>query len=151
VGLGLAHAVLLRDIDEHGALAVYTVLLAVWAGDAAAYFGGLLLGRHKLAPTVSPGKTWEGLIAGTLATIAVTFIALYEQSFLSIPESLALGAVIAIVAPLGDLFESALKRDAEVKDSGRLLGGHGGVLDRIDALLFTFAAAFYVIAAFGAA
>ena len=151
VGLGLAHALLLRDIDEHGALAVYTVLLAVWAGDAAAYFGGLLLGRHKLAPTVSPGKTWEGLIAGTLATIAVTFIALYEQSFLSIPESLALGAVIAIVAPLGDLFESALKRDAEVKDSGRLLGGHGGVLDRIDALLFTFAAAFYVIAAFGAA
>jgi phosphatidate cytidylyltransferase len=151
IGLGLAHALLLRDIDEHGVLAVYTVLLAVWAGDAAAYFVGRLIGRHKLAPTVSPGKSWEGLIAGTVATVAVTFIAVYEQSFLTIAESLVLGVVIAIVAPLGDLFESALKRDADVKDSGRLLGGHGGVLDRIDALLFAWVAAYYVVVAFGAA
>jgi phosphatidate cytidylyltransferase len=151
IGLGLAHALLLRDIEAHGVLAVYTVLLAVWAGDAAAFFIGLLFGRHKLAPTVSPGKTWEGLIAGTVATIGVTFIALYEEDFLSIPESLVLGAVIAIAAPLGDLFESALKRDAEVKDSGRLLAGHGGVLDRIDALLFAWVAAYYVVVAFGAA
>ncbi|HEY7148987.1 MAG TPA: phosphatidate cytidylyltransferase [Gaiellaceae bacterium] len=148
VAVGLAHALLLRDLDDHGVLAIYTVILAVWAGDAGAYFIGLLFGRHKLAPTVSPGKTWEGLIAGTAATIAVTFIALYKQSFLSIPESLALGAVIAVAAPLGDLFESALKRDADVKDSGRLLGGHGGVLDRIDALLFAWVAAYYVILAF---
>ena len=151
IGLGLAHALLLRDIDEHGVLAVLTVLLAVWAGDAGAYFIGLLFGRHKLAPTVSPGKTWEGLIAGIVATIGVTFLALYEANFLSIPESLVLGAVIAIAAPLGDLFESALKRDADVKDSGRLLAGHGGVLDRIDALLFAWVAAYYVIVAFGAA
>jgi phosphatidate cytidylyltransferase len=151
IGLGLAHALLLRDIDEHGVLAVYTVLLAVWAGDAAAYFVGRLVGRHKLAPTVSPGKSWEGLIAGTVATVAVTFIAVYEQSFLTIAESLVLGVVIATVAPLGDLFESALKRDADVKDSGRLLGGHGGVLDRIDALLFAWVAAYYVVVAFGAA
>jgi phosphatidate cytidylyltransferase len=149
IGLGLAYALLLRDIDEHGVLALYTVVLAVWAGDAAAYFVGLLFGRHKLAPTVSPGKTWEGLAAGTVATIAVTFIALYKQDFLSIPESLVLGAAIAIAAPLGDLFESALKRDADVKDSGRLLGGHGGVLDRIDALLFAWVASYYVVAAFG--
>jgi phosphatidate cytidylyltransferase len=151
IGLGLAHALLLRDIDEHGVLAVYTVLLAVWAGDAAAYFVGRLVGRHKLAPTVSPGKSWEGLIAGTVATVAVTFVAVYEQSFLTIPESLVLGVVIAVVAPLGDLFESALKRDADVKDSGRLLGGHGGVLDRVDALLFAWVAAYYVVVAFGAA
>ncbi len=151
IGLGLAHALLLRDIDEHGVLAVFTVLLAVWAGDAGAYFIGLLFGRHKLAPTVSPGKTWEGLIAGIVATIGVTFLALYEANFLSIPESLVLGAVIAIAAPLGDLFESALKRDADVKDSGRLLAGHGGVLDRIDALLFAWVAAYYVVVAFGAA
>jgi phosphatidate cytidylyltransferase len=151
IGLGLAHALLLRDIDEHGVLAVLTVLLAVWAGDAGAYFIGLLFGRHKLAPTVSPGKTWEGLIAGILATIGVTFLALYEANFLSIPESLVLGVVIAIAAPLGDLFESALKRDADVKDSGRLLAGHGGMLDRIDALLFAWVAAYYVVVAFGAA
>jgi phosphatidate cytidylyltransferase len=149
IGLGLAYALLLRDIDEHGVLALYTVVLAVWAGDSAAFLIGLLVGRHKLAPTVSPGKTWEGLIAGTVATVAVTFIALYESNFLSIPESLVLGAVIAIAAPLGDLFESALKRDADVKDSGRLLAGHGGVLDRIDALLFAWVAAYYVVAAFG--
>jgi phosphatidate cytidylyltransferase len=147
IGLGLAYALLLRDID--GVLALYTVVLAVWAGDAAAYFIGLLFGRHKLAPTVSPGKTWEGLVAGTVATIAVTFIALYKQDFLSIPESLVLGLAIAIAAPLGDLFESALKRDADVKDSGRLLAGHGGVLDRIDALLFAWVASYYVVAAFG--
>lgn len=151
IGLGLAHALLLRDIDEHGVLAVFTVLLAVWAGDAGAYFIGLLFGRHKLAPTVSPGKTWEGLIAGIVATIGVTFLALYEANFLSIPESLVLGAVIAVAAPLGDLFESALKRDADVKDSGRLLAGHGGMLDRIDALFFAWVAAYYVVVAFGAA
>jgi phosphatidate cytidylyltransferase len=149
IGLGLAYALLLRDIDEHGVLALYTVVLAVWAGDAAAYFIGLLLGRHKLAPTVSPGKTWEGLIAGTVATIAVTFIVLYKQHLLSISGSLALGAAIAISAPLGDLFESALKRDADVKDSGRLLAGHGGILDRLDALLFAWVATYYVVAAFG--
>jgi phosphatidate cytidylyltransferase len=151
LGLGLAHAVLLRDLDEHGVLAAYTVLLAVWAGDAAAFFVGFLLGRHKLAPSISPGKTWEGLIAGTAATIAVTFVALYKQGFLSIPQSLALGVVIAVVAPLGDLFESAIKRDMEVKDSSRLLAGHGGLLDRLDALLFSWVAAYYVIAAFGQA
>ena len=148
IAVGLAHALLLRGLDDHGVLAIYAVILAVWAGDAGAYFIGLLFGRHKLAPTVSPGKTWEGLAAGTVATIAVTFVALYKQDFLSIPESLALGAVIAVVAPLGDLFESALKRDADVKDSGRLLGGHGGVLDRIDALLFAWVASYYVVIAF---
>jgi phosphatidate cytidylyltransferase len=151
IGLGLAHAVLLRDIADHGVLAAYTVLLAVWAGDVAAFFIGLLFGRHKLAPSVSPGKTWEGLIAGTAATIGVTFIALYKSNFLSIPESLALGVVIAVVAPLGDLFESALKRDMDVKDSSNLLAGHGGLLDRLDALLLSWIAAYYVIAAFGQA
>src|SRR6185312_9519924 len=114
IAVGLAHALLMRDLDEHGVLAIFTVILAVWAGDAGAYFIGLLFGRHKLAPTVSPGKTWEGLAAGIVATVGVTFIALYKQGFLTIPESLALGAVIAVAAPLGDLFESAIKRDADV-------------------------------------
>jgi phosphatidate cytidylyltransferase len=147
IALGLGHLLLLRDVPEHGRLAVFTVLLAVFADDTAAYLVGRLLGRHKLAPSLSPGKTWEGFVAGTLAAIAVAFFALYEQDFLSIPESIALGAAVALAGAAGDLFESAIKRDLQVKDSGQLLGGHGGMLDRIDSLLFASVAAFYVVLA----
>jgi phosphatidate cytidylyltransferase len=149
IALGLAHALLLRAIPDHGRLAVFTILLAVFAADAAAYFTGILIGRHKLAPTISPGKTWEGLAGGTVAAILVPFFALYHQHFLTIGESVALGVVIAVVAPLGDLFESAVKRDMNVKDTGRLLAGHGGMLDRIDALLFASIASYYLVRAFG--
>ena len=153
VGLGLAHVLLLRDIspDKHGRLAAFTVLLAVWAGDTAAFFAGRLVGRHKLAPALSPGKTWEGFVAGTIATIFVAFVALYKQDYVSVGESIALGAVIAVAAPLGDLFESALKRDMQVKDTGRLLAAHGGVLDRIDSLLFAAVASYYLLRAFNVA
>jgi phosphatidate cytidylyltransferase len=147
IGGGLAFLVLLRDF-ERGRLAAITVLLAVWAGDTFAYFGGRLIGRHKLAPTTSPGKTWEGLVIGIAATIFVPFVALYHQHFLSIGHSIVLGVVIALAAPLGDLFESLLKRDMDVKDTGRLLGGHGGMLDRIDALLFAAPAAYFTVLAF---
>jgi phosphatidate cytidylyltransferase len=151
IGLCLGHLLLLREIPSDGELATFTVLLAVWAGDIGAFFAGRLIGRHRLAPTLSPGKTWEGFLFGTAATIFVTFVALYKQDYLSIPESLVLGAVIAIAAPIGDLFESALKRDMQVKDSGRLLAAHGGVLDRIDSLLFAVVAAYYMLRAFNAA
>ena len=147
IPLGLAHLLLLRDLPEHGRLAVLTVLLAVFADDTAAYLVGRLVGRHKLAPAFSPGKTWEGFVAGTIAAVAVAFFALYEEDFLTIPESLVLGGAVALAGAIGDLFESALKRDLQVKDSGRLLGGHGGMLDRIDALLFAAPAAFYTILA----
>jgi phosphatidate cytidylyltransferase len=149
VGLGLGHALLLRAIPDHGRLAVFTVMLTVFASDAFAYFTGLAIGRHKMTPVLSPGKTWEGLAGGTVVAILVPFFALYHQHFLTVGESIALGVVIAVVAPLGDLFESAMKREMEVKDSGRLLAGHGGVLDRIDALLFASVASYYVIRAFG--
>jgi phosphatidate cytidylyltransferase len=147
IGLGLAHLLLLRDIPEHGRLAIFTVLLAVFADDTAAYLVGRVIGRHKMAPALSPGKTWEGFVAGTAAAIAVAFFALYDQGFLSIAESIGLGAAIALAGAAGDLFESALKRDLQVKDSGRLLGGHGGMLDRTDSLLFAGVAAFYVVTA----
>jgi phosphatidate cytidylyltransferase len=149
VGLGLGHLVLLRAISpaDDGRLAVFTVLLAVFASDTIAYFTGLLVGRHRLAPTISPGKTWEGLIAGTTIAILVPFFALYRSDFLDVWRSLVLGAVIAVAAPLGDLFESAIKRDLQVKDTGRLLAGHGGVLDRIDSLLFAAVASYYTILA----
>jgi phosphatidate cytidylyltransferase len=151
IGLGLAHLLLLREIPSEGELATFTVLLAVWAGDIGAFFAGRLIGRHKLAPALSPGKTWEGFLFGTAATIFVAFVALYKQGYLSIGQSIALGAVIAIAAPLGDLFESALKRDMQVKDSGRLLAAHGGVLDRIDSLLFAVVASYYLLRAFNVA
>jgi phosphatidate cytidylyltransferase len=101
-----------------------------------------------MAPTTSPGKTWEGFAFGTIATVFVTFVALYKQDFLTIGESIVLGVVIAVAAPLGDLFESLLKRDAGVKDSGRLMGAHGGMLDRLDAFLFAAPAAYFAILAF---
>ena len=148
IGGGLAFLILLRDIPEHGRLALVTVLLAIWAGDTFAYFGGRLLGRHKMAPATSPGKTWEGFVFGTAATIFVAFVALYKQDFLTIGESIVLGVVLALADPLGDLFESLLKRDAGVKDSGNLLGGHGGMLDRLDAFLFAAPAAYFTILAF---
>ena len=148
IGGGPAFLLLLRDLPAHGRLALYTVLIAVWAGDTLAYFGGRLLGRHKMAPATSPGKTWEGFVFGSAATIFVAFVAMYKQDFLSIPESVVLGVILAVVGPLGDLFESLLKRDAGVKDSGALLGGHGGMLDRLDAFFFAAPAAYFAILAF---
>jgi phosphatidate cytidylyltransferase len=150
IGLGLVAVILLRDLPDHGRLASFAVLLAVFANETFAFFVGRFVGRHKLAPRISPGKTWEGFVAGTAATIFVTFVALYDDrdTFLSIGQAILLGAAIAAAAPLGDLFESMLKRDMGVKDSGRVLAGHGGMLDRIDSLLFAAIAAFYVILAF---
>jgi phosphatidate cytidylyltransferase len=148
VGGGLGFVLLLRDLPTHGRLATFTVLLAVWAGDTFAYFFGRLLGRHRMAPTTSPGKTWEGFAFGTVATVFVAFVCMYKQHFLTIPQSLVLGAVLAVAAPAGDLFESMLKRDMQVKDTGHLLGGHGGMLDRLDALLFAAPAAYFLILAF---
>ncbi len=152
IGGGLGSLLLVRDIPEYGFWAVMSVLFAVFAADTAAYFVGRAIGRHKLSPSISPGKTWEGFVAGVVAGTLVAFLILYRdrEEFLSIPESLALGAIVALASVAGDLFESAVKRDFEVKDSGSLLGGHGGMLDRLDALLFAGPAALYAILAFGA-
>jgi phosphatidate cytidylyltransferase len=149
IGVGLGHILLLRAIEpnEDGLLAVFTVLIAVFAADTAGYFTGKLIGSHKLAPAISPGKTWEGFVAGAAAAVAVAFFALYRQGFMDGWRSLALGATVALAAAVGDLFESGLKRDMQVKDAGRLLLGHGGMLDRIDSHLFAAIAAFYVILA----
>jgi phosphatidate cytidylyltransferase len=151
VGAGIGHLLLLREIgdDYLGRLAIFTVLLAVWAGDSAAFFAGKAVGRHKLAAVMSPGKTWEGFVAGFAASVLVVFFALYQDrdEFLAIWEAIVLGAVLALAGTIGDLFESAVKRDMQVKDAGRILGGHGGVLDRIDSLLFASVAGYYTILA----
>jgi phosphatidate cytidylyltransferase len=148
VGCGLGFLLLLRDLDR-GRLATFAVLIAVWAGDTLAYLGGRLLGRHRMAPNTSPGKTWEGFVFGTIATIFAAFVVLYDarHTYLSVGQAVALGAVVAVAAPAGDLFESMLKRDAGVKDTGRLLAGHGGMLDRLDAILFAAPAAFFTVIA----
>ncbi|HZC30992.1 MAG TPA: phosphatidate cytidylyltransferase [Gaiellaceae bacterium] len=151
IGFGLGHVLLLRQEHLHARLLAFTVLITVFASDTFAYFGGRLLGRHKLAPSLSPGKTWEGLVIGSAAGVFVTFVALYDtrHTFLASWQAVLLGVVVVVAAAIGDLFESMLKRDLEVKDTGRLLGGHGGMLDRIDALLFAGAAAYYLVLGFG--
>jgi phosphatidate cytidylyltransferase len=150
IGLGIAHMLLIRDIPGDGRLAAFTVLLAVFAADTAAYFVGRVFGRHRLAPNVSPGKTWEGFLAGSAACIFVTWVALYETGYVTGWRSLVLGAAIALAAPVGDLFASGLKRDLRAKDFGRVLAGHGGMLDRLDSVLFSAIAAYYLLAAYGA-
>lgn len=151
IGLGLGFLLLLRQLHDHGRLIAFTVVLTAWAAATFAYFGGRLLGRRKLAPRLSPGKSWEGLLIGALAGIFVSFIALYDtrHKYLSVWQAVVLGVVVVLAEVIGDLFESAVKRDLEVKDTGRLLGGHGGMLDRIDGLLFAAPAAFFLVIAYG--
>ena len=151
VGAGIGCLLLVRGIPDFGFWAVMAVLFTVFAADTGAFFVGLTLGRHRMAPAISPKKSWEGFVGGVLAAVGMSFVILYKDrdDFLTIPESLALGLVIALAAVLGDLFESAVKRDLDVKDSGRLLGGHGGILDRLDSLLWAGPAAFFTILAFG--
>ena len=148
IGLPLAHAIFLRDLP-HGDGLLIDVLVGTFIGDTAAYLGGRLYGRRKLAPDISPNKTVEGLVAGVVGgTFAFWFAALYQDWF-SGWDALAIGFLVAITAPVGDLFESALKRDLEVKDTGRFFGPHGGVLDRLDAAFFTVVVGYYAAVAFG--
>ncbi len=151
IGLGLGFILLLRQMDAQPRLIAFTVVLSVFALDTFAYLGGRGFGRHKLAPRLSPRKTWEGLFAGAVGAVFVSFVALYDtrDRYLSIGQAILLAIVVVAAAVAGDLFESALKRDLEVKDTGRLLGGHGGVLDRVDALLFAAPAAYFLLLGFG--
>jgi phosphatidate cytidylyltransferase len=146
---GLACLLLVREIDEFGLWAIVAVLFTVFVADTFAYFVGRAVGRHRMAPAISPGKSWEGFVGGTLVAVFVPFLLLYRDrdEFLSIGELFVLGVAVAIAGVLGDLFESAVKRDLGVKDSGRILAGHGGMLDRIDALLFAGPVAYAVILA----
>lgn len=143
IGFGLAHAVLLRGLP-HGAGIVIDVLVGTFLGDTGAYLGGRLFGKRPLAPTVSPNKTVEGLLIGmAVAVLSVWFAGRY-QDWLPGTHALVLGLGVAVFAPIGDLFESFVKRQAGTKDTGTLLGAHGGVLDRLDAVLFTAVAGYYI-------
>jgi phosphatidate cytidylyltransferase len=144
IGIPLAHAVLLRDLPSHGAALLVDVLVGTFAADTGAYATGRMFGSHKIAPNLSPNKTLEGLVGGFLiGTMAFWFAGLY-QDWLSGADALLIGAAVAAVAPIGDLFESMLKRDIGTKDTGRLFGPHGGALDRLDAVLFTVVVGYYL-------
>jgi len=143
VGLALAHAVLLRGLP-HGGGIVVDVLVGTFIGDTGAYIGGRMFGATPLAPSISPNKTVEGLGIGFLfGTFSVWFAGFY-QDWLSGPNALLLGVAVALAAPVGDLFESYLKRHAGTKDTGRFFGAHGGALDRLDAVFFTAVTGYYV-------
>ncbi|MDQ1376993.1 MAG: phosphatidate cytidylyltransferase [Acidimicrobiaceae bacterium] len=146
IGVFGSYASLLLRVHNGKQLLLLPVLVTV-AADTAAYFAGSSIGNRPLAPSISPGKTWEGVIGGGLGAIVLSFI-LSRLPFLSKTwsgkHSLLLGLVIAVVAPLGDLCESMVKRDLDLKDSGSVLPGHGGLLDRFDALLFVLPATYYL-------
>ncbi|HET9185629.1 MAG TPA: phosphatidate cytidylyltransferase [Solirubrobacterales bacterium] len=147
VGIPLAHAVLLRDLPDHGAALLIDVLVGTFVSDTAAYATGRMFGSHRIAPSISPNKTVEGLVGGFLiGTMGFWFAGLY-QDWLSGADALLIGAAVAAAAPLGDLFESMLKRDLGTKDTGTIFGPHGGILDRLDAVLFTVVVGYYLASA----
>ncbi|HEX8752870.1 MAG TPA: phosphatidate cytidylyltransferase [Solirubrobacterales bacterium] len=144
IGIPLVHAVLLRDLPNHGAALLIDVLVGTFVADTAAYATGRMFGSHKIAPTISPNKTIEGLIGGFLiGTMGFWFAGLY-QDWLSGVDALIIGAAVAAIAPVGDLFESMVKRDLGVKDTGTIFGPHGGILDRLDAVFFTVVVGYYL-------
>lgn len=150
MGWLLGHYVMLRELD-HGRELVLLVLFSTFACDTAAYFIGRTWGRHRMAPVISPKKTWEGAAAGFAASVAA---ALALRSLLNLGgwelpldyiQTTVVGCLVGVLAQLGDLLESLIKRRAGAKDSGRLMPGHGGILDRIDSLVFTGAIAYYYV------
>jgi phosphatidate cytidylyltransferase len=157
----LAHAVLLRGVELPapaapawaGAVLLLLPLVLTWTSDTAAYFGGRTFGRRKLMPSVSPAKTVEGAVSGVIGTILVgaLFGLLVLERWLGVAggfvAGLVIGSVASPVAQLGDLAESLLKREAGVKDSGTLLPGHGGLLDRFDSLFFTIPVTYWLLLA----
>lgn len=144
IGTAFAHAVLLRELTQGKGIIIDT-MVGTFLGDTGAYIGGRLFGRRPLAPAISPHKTVEGLVIGMIvAIVAVYFASLYQTAWMTHGTAFVLGAAIAVLGPLGDLFESLVKRDAGTKDTGSLFGAHGGALDRLDSMLFTIVAAYYI-------
>lgn len=159
IGLSFIHLLLLRFTDNSmyfsvysaslpaGAAYMWLALIGTWANDTFAFFIGSQIGKHKLCPAISPGKTIEGSVGGLIGSIlAISALG----NFLDLPSVhfISIGILVGITAPLGDLVESALKRFAGVKDSGNLLPGHGGILDRFDSIMLSVPAVYYYLHAF---
>ncbi|MGH7168445.1 MAG: phosphatidate cytidylyltransferase [Nitrospiraceae bacterium] len=145
VGLTLGHLLLTRALDG-GEYLILFLFLVTWAGDSGAYYAGVSLGRRQLAPMISPNKTVEGLLGGlALALVAAWAGRVWFLPSFSVPDCVAIGLLLTAAGVLGDLTESAMKRSAGVKDSGMLIPGHGGMLDRLDSLLFTAPVFYYYV------
>lgn len=141
--LGFGHLILLRKLDNGMALTVLAIG-CTWVNDTFAYFVGRVFGRHRMAPRISPKKTIEGALGGLVGSVLFALVVkIYSPGWLSLREAAILGLVIGVVGQWGDLFESTVKRDLRVKDSGRLFPGHGGVLDRFDSALFAGIATYW--------
>jgi phosphatidate cytidylyltransferase len=135
VAVGFAYVVLLRSL-EHGMALTIMVLACTILNDTFAYFVGRAVGKHPMAPRISPKKSLEGAVGGLVGSVVAALVVTMYAPWLSVRDAVILGLVIGVVGQWGDLFESAVKRDFGVKDSGRILAGHGGILDRFDSLLF---------------
>lgn len=145
VGWSLSHAVTLRQLDQ-GWEWVFFVLLSTFATDTSAFFVGRLLGRSPMAPSISPGKTWEGAVGGFVGAIVASLVLAWLLGLsVSMWQVVLLGVLVGIFAQVGDLAESLLKRAAGVKDAGALVPGHGGILDRLDSVVFTVVVVYYVL------
>lgn len=149
IGLTLSYVVMIRMLPE-GEWLLFFLLLVTWAGDTGAYYVGTLCGQHALAPRISPKKTIEGLVGGLLGAMIIAYtLRWWFLAEFSAVDCFVLAAVLTLAGLWGDLAESALKRSAGVKDSGGLLPGHGGMLDRLDSLLFTAPAFYYYVTLIG--
>jgi len=143
IGFAVACAVLLRGLPNGKGILI-DVMVGTFLGDTGAYVGGRVFGRRPLAIDISPHKTVEGLCCGMVAAIVGVVVAGLYQPWLTHGDALILGGAIAVLGPVGDLFESLVKRDAGAKDTGTLFGPHGGALDRLDAIIFTVVAAYFI-------
>jgi phosphatidate cytidylyltransferase len=143
VGAPLAHLGLFPR-SRYGVILILIAVVGPWISDSGAYFGGRLFGRHLLFPSLSPNKTVEGSLGGLLSTVLIIGFVSYEFLDFTLAKAAVIGAGVSIFSQSGDLFESSLKRILDVKDLGYFLPGHGGILDRVDSLLFTAPAVYYL-------
>ncbi len=144
IGIPLVHAVFLRELPDHGAGLLVDILVGSFLADTGAYAFGRAFGSRRLAPSLSPNKTVEGLVGGFLLAVLGVWVAGLYQDWLSGVDALILGVVVGLFTPLGDLFESMIKRDLGRKDASSVFGAHGGILDRLDGAFFAIVAGYYV-------
>ena len=152
VGWLLSYLVALRGLDN-GRSWVFLAIFATFGSDSAAYFVGKAIGKHKLAPDISPKKTWEGAIGGLVGAAAVSLLFLLPTpvqltAYLNWWQMIIIGLLVSIFGQLGDLVESLFKRNAGVKDSGNVFPGHGGMLDRMDSIVFAVVVVYYIVVLF---